>query len=101
MGAVWMGRQRADSLIEQYGAQTVMRIHGGQLEQSAVAFRERLSMLPDGVYEGAAHMEHDGRDDKIYVIRIRLVKEQDHLLFDYVGTDAQAPGVLNCTGSER
>jgi N-methylhydantoinase B len=41
-------------------------------------------------------MEHDGRDDRIYTIRATVIKERDHITFDYTGTDPQAPGVLNC-----
>ncbi len=97
MGAVWIGRERAQGLIEHHGRDTVMALHAGQLEQSGKAFRQRLSRLPDGIYEGAAHMEHDGRDDRIYTIRMTLVKDGDSLTFDYDGTDEQAVGVLNCT----
>ena len=97
MGAVWIGRERAHALIEHYGADVVLGVHAGQLRQSAKAFADRLASLPDGVYEGAAHMEHDGADDKIYTIRMRIIKEGSHATFDYDGTDAQAPGVLNCT----
>jgi N-methylhydantoinase B len=97
MGAVWIGRERAQTLIEHYGADVVAGVHAGQLQQSARAFSDRLARLPDGVYEGAAHMEHDGASDKIYTIRMRIIKEGNHATFDYTGTDAQAPGVLNCT----
>ena len=97
MGAVWIGRERAQALIEHYGAEIVQGVHADQLQQSARAFSDRLARLPDGVYEGASHMEHDGANDKIYTIRMRIIKEGSRATFDYTGTDPQAPGVLNCT----
>ncbi|MEV0185341.1 hydantoinase B/oxoprolinase family protein [Streptomyces sp. NPDC050625] len=95
MGATWIGRERMESLFAQHGAERVRAVHAGQIQQSDKAMRERLAALPDGVYEGAAHMEHDGAEDRIYTIRMRVVKEGEHITFDYTGTDPQAPGILN------
>lgn len=97
MGAVWIGRERAESLIQQHGADQIREIHSAQVAASGEAFRARIRALPDGVYQGAAHMEHDGVDDRIYTIRATVTKDGDRLHFDYGGTDAQAPGALNCT----
>ncbi|MBN8866472.1 MAG: hydantoinase B/oxoprolinase family protein [Solirubrobacterales bacterium] len=96
-GAVWMGKERCSAMIEQHGADRIRAIHSAQIENAATAFRERLSQLPDGVYRGAAHMEHDGEDDLIYTIRAAVIKRGDQLTVDYTGTDPQAPGVLNGT----
>jgi N-methylhydantoinase B len=63
MGAVWIGRERAEALIEQHGKERIKSIHASQIRTSGEAFRERLARLPDGAYQGAAHMEHDGVDD--------------------------------------
>ncbi|MFB7222759.1 hydantoinase B/oxoprolinase family protein [Streptomyces sp. NPDC056227] len=95
MGATWIGRERMAALFEQHGADRVRAVHAAQIQQSDSAMRERLAVLPDGVYEGAAHMEHDGAEDRVYTIRMRVVKEGDRITFDYTGTDAQAPGILN------
>ncbi len=96
-GAVWMGKERCNALIEQHGADRIRAIHAGQIANSAAAFRQRLGSLPDGAYRGAAHMEHDGEDDLIYTIRATVIKRGDELTVDYEGTDEQAPGVLNGT----
>ena len=97
LGAVWIGRERLAEMIEHHGKERIKAIHAGQIEASRRAFAERLATLPDGAYHGAAHMEHDGRDDIVYTIRMTVVKEGDRLTFDYTGTDPQAPGALNCT----
>jgi N-methylhydantoinase B len=96
-GAVWMGRERARALVEQHGVERIRSIHAAQIGAAALAMRQRLGSLPDGAYQGAAHMEHDGEDDLIYTIRATLIKDGDRLTVDYSGTDEQAPGVLNGT----
>ena len=97
MGAVWIGRERAEALIRHYGKEQVKAIHAAQIAASERAFRERLAGLPDGIYKGASHMEHDGVDDRVYTIRATVTKEGETLRVDFTGTDAQAPGALNCT----
>jgi N-methylhydantoinase B len=97
MGAVWIGRERSEALIAHYGNETVKAIHASQIAASNRAFRSRLAALPDGVYRGASHMEHDGVDDRIYTIRATVTKEGERLAVDFTGTDEQSPGALNCT----
>jgi N-methylhydantoinase B len=96
MGATWIGRERMTSFIDHYGAATIAEVHAQQIAASERALKQRLAALPDGVYRGASHMEHDGRDDRIYTIRATVVKEGEDLTIDFSETDAQAPGVLNC-----
>jgi N-methylhydantoinase B len=96
-GAVWIGRGRLNELIEQHGGARIAAIHAGQVEASGKAFKQRLAQLPDGVYEGAAHMEHDGANDRVYTIRASVTKQGDRLTFDYGRTDPQSIGALNCT----
>lgn len=98
MGANWIGRERMESMLAQHGKESVKAVHHHQIAQSRRALTERLASLPDGVYQGAAHMEHDGAEDRIYTIRVTVVKEGDRITFDYGGTDAQAPGILNSAG---
>lgn len=97
MGANWLGRERMIAMIDQHGVDTIRKIHRTQIRQSERAMRERIRLLPDGVYEGAAHMEHDGEDDFIYTVRARVIVEGDELTVDYSDTDKEAKGVLNCT----
>jgi N-methylhydantoinase B len=96
-GAVWIGRGRLDELIAQYGGARIEAIHAGQVAASGRAFRERLAQLPDGIYEGAAHMEHDGASDRIYTIRATVTKQGESLEFDYSRTDPESKGAINCT----
>lgn len=95
MGANWIGRERMEAMLAHHGTERIKAVHRHQILQSERALRERLRQLPDGVYQGAAHMEHDGAEDRIYTIRTTIIKDGDSITFDYTGTDGQAPGVLN------
>jgi N-methylhydantoinase B len=95
MGAAWIGRDRIESLLAHHGVEKIRAVHADQIVASEAALRRRLASLPDGVYEGAAHMEHDGYEDRIYTIRMRVIKDGEQITFDYTGTDAQSPGILN------
>lgn len=95
MGANWIGRERMEAMLRHYGRKRIDAIHADQLAQSEAEMRRRLEMLPDGVFEGAAHMEHDGAEDRIYTIRARIIKEGDNVTFDFSDTDKQAIGILN------
>jgi N-methylhydantoinase B len=97
MGAVWIGRGRLGEMLEQYGADRIEAIHAGQVEASGRAFRARLATLPDGIYEGASHMEHDGAEDRVFTIRATVTKDGEQLTFDYSRTDPQSIGAINCT----
>jgi N-methylhydantoinase B len=97
MGAVWIGRGRLNDLIAQHGGARIEAIHAGQVQASGRAFRRRLAQLPDGVYQGASHMEHDGASDRIYTIRASVTKRGDRLTFDYGATDPESIGAINCT----
>jgi N-methylhydantoinase B len=97
MGAVWIGRGRLNELIAQHGGARIEAIHAGQIEASGRAFRRRLAQLPDGIYQGASHMEHDGANDRIYTIRATVTKRGEDLTFDYSRTDQESIGAINCT----
>ena len=97
MGAVWIGRGRLGELIAQHGGTRIEAIHAGQIDASGRAFRRRLAQLPDGIYQGASHMEHDGANDRIYTIRATVTKRGEDLAFDYGGTDPESIGAINCT----
>lgn len=96
MGANWVARDRMREFIAKHGVETVRSIHGAMLNIGEDALRERLRLLPDGEYTGESYMEHDGVDDRLYVFRCTLRKDQDRLTVDFTGSSPQAPGALNC-----
>ncbi|WP_317153949.1 hydantoinase B/oxoprolinase family protein [Sphingopyxis indica] len=83
--------------IAKYGAQTVLTVMDGMMDLSETKMRNRLRELPDGVFRAQAFLDHDGFENKIYKIHVELRKSGDRLIFDYSGSDDEAPGFINAT----
>ncbi|MPS25511.1 hydantoinase B/oxoprolinase family protein [Pigmentiphaga sp.] len=83
--------------IAKYGVDTVLTVMDGMMSLSETKMRKRLKELPDGVFRAQAFLDHDGFDNKIYKIHVELRKQGDRIVFDYTGSDAQAPGFVNAT----
>lgn len=83
--------------IAKYGVDTVLTVMDGMMGLSETKMRKRLKELPDGVFRAQAFLDHDGFDNKIYKIHVELRKQGDQIVFDYTGSDPQAPGFVNAT----
>ncbi|GAA0518462.1 hydantoinase B/oxoprolinase family protein [Pigmentiphaga daeguensis] len=83
--------------IAKYGVDTVLTVMDGMMSLSETKMRKRLKELPDGVFRAQAFLDHDGFDNRIYKIHVELRKQGDRIVFDYTGSDPQAPGFVNAT----
>jgi N-methylhydantoinase B len=90
-------RQRIGELIEEYGEETFLAVQEAILDLALSAFQRRLRVLPDGTWTEEAFLDHDGNDNELYRLCLRLTKTGDRLILDFRGTSAQAPGSVNCT----
>jgi N-methylhydantoinase B len=97
MAACNVGVKGVLDTIGKYGVDTVLTVMDGMMELSETKMRKRLLELPDGVFRAQAFLDHDGFENKIYKIHVELRKEGDRLIFDYTGSDPQAPGFVNAT----
>jgi N-methylhydantoinase B len=69
-----------------------------QLRRSAEqASREAIAAIPDGVYGAVDYIDHDVQSDELYRVSCELTVAGDSLSFDFGGSDAEAPGFINCT----
>jgi N-methylhydantoinase B len=97
MAANHVGLKGVLDTVAKYGVDTVLTVMDGMMELSEVKMRNRLRELPDGVFRAQAFLDHDGFENRIYKIHVELRKEGDKLVFDYTGSDDQAPGFVNAT----
>lgn len=91
--------RRLRELFDRYGLERVQRIMALEIDHSEQQLRERLRELPDGVFRGRDHLEHDGHTNALYDVCVEVRKTGDRLVFDFAGTSPQAPGFINCTWS--
>ena len=92
------GADQIRDLVARYGRERFEAITESFIERTAQAARKRLAALPDGVYEVADWMEHNGHVNALFAVRARLTVAQGHLHFEFTGVP-QTNGLINATES--
>lgn len=92
IAAVNVTRMRIQELIKQRGLETYKALVNGIIDTTETRFRARLKEFPDGTWRHRSYIDYEG---KIYTCVCAMTKEDDHLIFDFRGTDKQAPAVIN------
>ncbi|HEY1361802.1 MAG TPA: hydantoinase B/oxoprolinase family protein [Xanthobacteraceae bacterium] len=96
VAAINRTRQRIREVIDEYGLPTLMQTQRRILELVGASLARRLRSLPDGTWTNEGFIDHDGNENRLYRIRLRMTKSGERLEFDFTGTDRQARGAINC-----
>lgn len=96
--AALAGAVQIRELAERYGRTRLEAITEAFIERTTQAARKRLAALPDGVYEVADWMEHNGHVNVLFAVRARLTVAHGRLHFEFTGV-AQTNGLINATES--
>ncbi|HEY1776447.1 MAG TPA: hydantoinase B/oxoprolinase family protein [Solirubrobacteraceae bacterium] len=88
--------QRVGELIDEYGLGVFRAAQEGIIDYVERIVRSRLREIPDGDWYSMGYHDHDGNDNAMYPICVRVVKTGDRLVVDLTGTSPQAPGSINC-----
>lgn len=99
MATLNVAQDRITSLCDRYDAETVSAVMSRMIDASETRVRARLRELPDGVFHASDFLEHDGHDNVLFKIDLKLTKKDDTLSFDFSGSSKQARGFINCTRS--
>jgi N-methylhydantoinase B len=92
-----VARERVAELIARYGADTIVTAMEELIRYSERRMRERLRSLPDGVVHTRGYLDHDGVENRVYPVDIRLHKRGEVLCFDMRDSAPQAATYINCT----
>ena len=95
IGSVRVGERRVLSLIEEFGADIVLKSVEAILNSAEQQAREVISTWPDGVYRGEAVLDDDGHGRKDVTIRAVVTKKESDLVVDLTESDSQSDGFLN------
>lgn len=95
IGAAQLGQRSLDLLFAEYGGSTVRGAIDGFLDQAEARTRAIVSAWPDGVYEGVALLDDDGRDRQDVAIRAKVTVNGSDLQIDLSGSDAQSDSFVN------
>lgn len=94
-----VAKRRVLELIGAYGLEAVREVMREGIRYSERRFRHRLLELPDAEVRSRGFVDHDGHQNKIYRVDVRVRKRGDVLRFDLSESSPQAPGFINCTAS--
>ncbi|MBI2955333.1 MAG: hydantoinase B/oxoprolinase family protein [Chloroflexi bacterium] len=97
IAAANVAKDRLFDLFKRYGIETVLNVMQDCLDYSEVLVRRKLMEIPDGQWYAEDYLDHDGREDRVYTVRVTLTKKESELTFDFRATDDQSPGFINST----
>ncbi len=99
VAAARTGERRVQELFARYGRDTVNFAMADLLDYGERLTRAQLAELPDGVYEAQDVIEEDGAGNGPFTLKVRVTLKQGHMVADFTGTSAQAPGPINSSGA--
>ncbi|GLY70508.1 hydantoinase B/oxoprolinase family protein [Amycolatopsis taiwanensis] len=100
LGQVAANRLQAERVLElcaRYGTDTLVNTLQRLVTATETQFRQRLASLPDGRFRHTAFMEHDGRENTVFAIRLTMTKRGEKLTLDFTESSDQAESGVNAT----
>jgi N-methylhydantoinase B len=94
LAANHVAKERMKKLFADYGVETVDAVSNELIRQSEELTRQRLLELPDGEWTTRQYVDSDGGAWKA---ELKMTKEGDRLVYDFTGSDPQAPIGINCS----
>jgi N-methylhydantoinase B len=92
---------RLGELAAKYGTETLIQIMAEVMDYSETMMRKALAALPDGegsfedFCDGDGIADDDEGNDATFIIRMKVVKQDDTLTVDFEGSAPQVPGPMN------
>ncbi len=98
IGSCVVGERGILKLLERYGREAFEAHKEYLFDSTEKMMRAEIRSIPNGVYRGEANAHYDGRHPgSVHTIRVTITVEDEHITFDYTGTDPQTEGFVNGT----
>ncbi len=98
IGSCVVGERGIHSLLERYGRESFELHKEALFESTRQMMAAEIRQIPNGVYVGESYAYYDGRNPgSKYKIKVTITVEDEHVTFDYTGTDPQTNGFVNGT----
>jgi N-methylhydantoinase B len=95
IGSVRLGEKRLESLIAEFGAEVVGAAVEVILDSAEQQARAVIDTWADGVYEGVALLDDDGRGNQDIAVRAKVTVQGSELEIDLSETDDQVTSFIN------
>jgi len=86
-----VAKSRMQEMYAQYGPELVDTVSSEMIRYSESVIRKRIAEIPDGFWTDTATIQ----SGDTWKVVLTLKKDGDHLLFDFTGSDRQAPIGIN------
>ncbi len=93
--AIQRGGDRVTELIDKYGLETVIGFFDSFVDYTERRVRNEIRAIPNGIYAFRDCMDNDGIDEKPVGIEVKVAVGDDHMSFDFTGSDPQVRGPIN------
>ena len=93
--------ERVKNLADKHGIETVLSAMQEVMSYSERMMRSLIGALPDGESEfedfcdGDGIIEEGDNEDQTFIIKLKVKKHADEVIFDFTGTDGQVKGPMN------
>ena len=92
--ALEVGSERLDLLLDRYGDATVEMAIGELRVRASRQMRQLIARMPDGQWGSEAFVDSDGVVDEPLVIKLKVTKNNDRLIFDFAGSSPPCRGPM-------
>jgi N-methylhydantoinase B len=97
LASVEKGRLRLIELVDEYGADTVVRYVDAILDYADRRMSTAVEAIPDGEYHGESWVDSDGAETTNIPIRAKVTIAGDKVSVDFTGSGPQSPTGVNGT----
>lgn len=94
-----VAQARLEETCDQYGGDAVLVTIDRTIDLAEKRTREWLRELPDGVFQTAGYIDHDGHENNLYRVDCTLRKTGDEIVFDFDGSSPAIEGTGNASRS--
>jgi N-methylhydantoinase B len=97
IAGIHTGTRRLSETFDKYGVDTFDRAVSKLLEYSERRTREEIRNIPNGVYKAEGFMDGDGFTETPIKVVVAITVEDEKVVFDLTGSDAQRKCPINAT----
>lgn len=94
-----VAQTRLEETCRQYGGEAVLDTIERTIERTEQGMRDALADLPDGDFQTAGYVDHDGHANNLYRVDCTLRKRGRALVFDFAGSSPAIGGTGNASRS--
>ena len=91
------GVRRLGAIVDRYGIEELERYVEALLEYTRRRTQAEIEKLPRGTFEAEGFLDFDGFTDKVVNLRVSMTIDEEGVLFDFDGCDAQRRAPVNST----